>query len=190
MSLSERDPLDHNWMLIEQAAADALGWKRAVVDDVSAGLCSDYMGSQWSLARKAAMFGFQAAREEAYKEGAGEPAKGWLYHCPDTGTEWSDNHPIESGEVPDAKDVRPSTLDALHAELMAAWEVLAERPSPPDPQARIEALEGALKALEVTAKALRSPYASPWDHGKANGLMEAVEKIEAALNQGADHDRA
>lgn len=79
----------------------------------------------------------QAARSE----GQGAPSRGWLYHCPDTGTEWSDNHPLESGEVSDARDVRPATLDALHAELMAAWEVLAERISPPDPQARIEALE-------------------------------------------------
>lgn len=114
---------------------------------------TDFRSSHEDLARL-----LSAVREEAYKEGwndregdliagvnrimpeeasqgAGEPAKGWLYHCPDTGTEWSDNHPLESGEVSDAEDVRPATLDALHAELMAAWEVLAERISPPNPQA-------------------------------------------------------
>lgn len=117
------------------------------------------------------------------QEGAGEPAKGWLYHCPDTGTEWSDNHPIESGEVPDAKDVRPSTLDALHAELMAAWEVLAERPSPPDPQARIAALEGEVnKAIRILS-----------DHklGEPRRVLDARDVLiiaRAALNQRAGHD--
>lgn len=51
---------------------------------------------------------------------------GYLYHNPDTGREWAPSHPIESGEVPDAEDVCPATLKALHAELMQAWEMLAE----------------------------------------------------------------
>ena len=34
---------------------------------------------------------------------------GWIYHNDDTGLEWSDNHPIKSGEVPQAKNIRPCT---------------------------------------------------------------------------------
>lgn len=51
---------------------------------------------------------------------------GYLYHSPDTGIEWAPNHPVESGEVPDAEDVRPATIYELHSELMQAWELLQE----------------------------------------------------------------
>ncbi|MFT8945972.1 MAG: hypothetical protein ABF876_05245 [Acetobacter aceti] len=54
----------------------------------------------------------------------GEPgprAHGWLFHNPDTGTEWSENHPVESGEVPDATDIRPATVEAVREELLDAW---------------------------------------------------------------------
>ena len=34
---------------------------------------------------------------------------GWIYHNDDTGLEWSDDHPIKSGEVLDAKNIRPCT---------------------------------------------------------------------------------
>lgn len=51
---------------------------------------------------------------------------GWLYHCPDTGTEWSEQHPVESGEVPDAEDVRAATATAFLNELIPTWEALAE----------------------------------------------------------------
>lgn len=51
---------------------------------------------------------------------------GYLYFNPDTGIEWAPNHPIESGEVPDAQDVRPAGLKELHAEMEAAWHLLHE----------------------------------------------------------------
>lgn len=34
---------------------------------------------------------------------------GFVYHNPDVGTEYAPSHPVESGEVPDATDVRAST---------------------------------------------------------------------------------
>lgn len=37
-----------------------------------------------------------------------ERSSGWLYHS-DDGPEWSASHPVESGEVPDARDVREAT---------------------------------------------------------------------------------
>lgn len=51
---------------------------------------------------------------------------GWLYHNPDTGLEWSANHPIESGEVDDAEDVMPATAERLVGVLSEAWERVAE----------------------------------------------------------------
>jgi len=36
---------------------------------------------------------------------------GWSYWNPDAGQEWSDQHPIESGEVPDATDIEAMTLE-------------------------------------------------------------------------------
>ena len=50
-------------------------------------------------------------------------ARGWLYDNEDTGREWSENHPIESGEVPDATNVVPGTTDNLLKELLSAWEI-------------------------------------------------------------------
>ncbi len=44
-------------------------------------------------------------------KGAGaEPGAGWVYNSPDTGMEYSPEHPLESGEIPDATDVRRSTF--------------------------------------------------------------------------------
>lgn len=51
---------------------------------------------------------------------------GWLYDNEDAGPEYSENHPIESGEVPDAKNVRPATLKALRDDLLNAWKAWAE----------------------------------------------------------------
>jgi hypothetical protein len=56
----------------------------------------------------------------------GEVHYGYLYFNPDTGIEWAPQHPVESGEVHDAEDVRPATLAALHAEMIAAWKMLQE----------------------------------------------------------------
>jgi hypothetical protein len=58
--------------------------------------------------------------------GVGAQSEGWLYHNPDTGTEWSVSHPVESGEVDDAENIRPATLDAFREEMFAAWKMLEE----------------------------------------------------------------
>lgn len=39
----------------------------------------------------------------------GDGRHGWVFFNPDTGIEYATSHPIESGEVPDAEDVRPAT---------------------------------------------------------------------------------
>lgn len=46
---------------------------------------------------------------------------GYLYFNPDTGTEFSENHPIESGECNDAENIREATAEALRDELLDAW---------------------------------------------------------------------
>lgn len=52
--------------------------------------------------------------------------RGWLFFNPDTGTEWSEDHPHESGEVPDAENVRPATAAALQEQLIEAWQGISE----------------------------------------------------------------
>ena len=47
---------------------------------------------------------------------------GWLFFNPDAGLEFSENHPIESGEVPDAEKVREATSETLLVELLSAWK--------------------------------------------------------------------
>ena len=44
-------------------------------------------------------------------------ASGYAYFNEDTGMEWSRNHPIQSGEVPDATEIEPMTL----AEFRQRW---------------------------------------------------------------------
>lgn len=51
---------------------------------------------------------------------------GWLYLNQDTGIEFSEQHPVESGEVPDAQDIREATAERLLYELKQAWAGLNE----------------------------------------------------------------
>ncbi|WP_287461199.1 hypothetical protein [Sphingomonas sp.] len=55
----------------------------------------------------------------------GEPGTGWVYDNEDTGEEYSPNHPIESGETPDATNVRRSTAQEDH--LWSEMQRLNER---------------------------------------------------------------
>lgn len=55
-----------------------------------------------------------------------EHHKGYIYFQPDTGTEWSEDHPIEANGSEGVEDVKPATLDVLHAELISAWNALEE----------------------------------------------------------------
>jgi hypothetical protein len=45
---------------------------------------------------------------------------GWVYFNPDSGEEYSPNHPIDSGEYVDAEDVRPATAQEEH--LYGLWQ--------------------------------------------------------------------
>lgn len=98
---------------------------------------------------------FAAWESIAALSAAPAPAEGWLYFNEDVGTEWSEQHPIESGECPDATDIRPGTATNLLIEMRSAWAMLSEReeevdrlrngeqPAPalvPDPTAEGEAV--------------------------------------------------
>lgn len=47
-------------------------------------------------------------------------AYGWTY-LNDGKVEWSEQHPVESGEVLDATDIRAATAEVLHGLLVEAW---------------------------------------------------------------------
>ena len=57
---------------------------------------------------------------------SGEEAVGWLYDNEDTGREYSEDHPVDSGQVPDATNVVPATAENLLAEMKSAWKAWGE----------------------------------------------------------------
>ena len=71
---------------------------------------------------------------------------GWLFHNPDTGTELSINHPVESGECPDAANIRRTSVKELEVELRLACDqrdcAIGEIV---DLQYRVASLEAALR---------------------------------------------
>ncbi|MBS1101745.1 hypothetical protein JK202_01720 [Gluconobacter sp. Dm-62] len=51
---------------------------------------------------------------------------GYLFHNPDTGTEWNISHPVESGECEDATDIQHATFPRLISQMQEAWRALEE----------------------------------------------------------------
>ncbi|MBY3432861.1 hypothetical protein HFN89_01555 [Rhizobium laguerreae] len=51
---------------------------------------------------------------------------GWIYNNEDTGREFAEQHPVDSGEVTDATNVVAATAAALLAELAPAWEEIEQ----------------------------------------------------------------
>lgn len=92
-----------------------------------------------------------------------ETSLGWIFNNPDTGREYSKQHPVTSGECDDATHIVPATAANLLAELKLAWEIAEEE--------RVsEARKGAkwIKAAD-TIEALRAENAR---------LREALPPIE------------
>lgn len=83
----------------------------------------------------------QAKRE---RDGALAPVA-WLYHNEDTGIEISRQHPIDSGEVPDATDVAPLHNEAAYLAIIDAWE-------------NLDTTEQALAAARAEADRLREAH--------------------------------
>lgn len=91
-------------------------------------------GDDWNTAERFLLGAALAAPAQA--SAPTEPHLGWLYTNPDAGNEWSEQHPIESGECEDAADVFPATLENLKNELICAWQELnaaRDEASPPAP---------------------------------------------------------
>lgn len=87
--------------------------------------CICNRGTVATIADLSARLAASEARAEAAEK---ERSDGWLYLNPDTGVEWSKSHPVESGEVPDAENVREATATELQCELTFAWaEIVEER---------------------------------------------------------------
>lgn len=62
-------------------------------------------------------------RAKELREG---PSVGWLFDNEDVGREFSEDHPVESGEVPDATNIVPANAETLLAEMKGAWKLLEE----------------------------------------------------------------
>ena len=113
---------------------------------------------------------------------AGEDHFGYLFHNPDTGEEWSENHPVESGEVEDAENVRPATAKALHELLIEAWSELedarADLATPAQPAGAVP---------ESLREAIREYGKAEWSAGYATGRdgagpnAAAVDRLSLTL---------
>ncbi|EPX83868.1 hypothetical protein Salmuc_01643 [Salipiger mucosus DSM 16094] len=72
---------------------------------------------------------------------------GWIFRNPDTGTEISSNHPVESGECPDAEDVRPASARELRQEIEDTWEQGAEDQKVAESNGYSKGIQAACSAL-------------------------------------------
>lgn len=70
--------------------------------------------------KSAALAALEAANRRVDAAEA-ESNAGWLFLNPDTGIEFNVNHPVESGEVPDAKNITSATAPALLHLLTEEW---------------------------------------------------------------------
>lgn len=98
---------------------------------------------------------------------------GYVYHNPDTGVEWGEQHPIESGEVPDATDIQAADLAVLHSNLMLAWQENGILHTEKHADAE------AIGALRDDLDRLRSdrPFVTGWNEGFEHGVKEALRTL-------------
>jgi hypothetical protein len=109
--------------------------------------------------------------------------QGWVYFNPDAGEEYASNHPVHSGEVPEAEHIRRSTgqEDALHTAYQAAFEALTPIQAAADvvDAARKLACEFAWSA--VTADCEES---GAYLQGLVENLRAALARIERPVASG------
>lgn len=136
----------------------------------------DYAASRTELADHLVSTSSKLAAVEA------ERANGWLY-VSDDGPEWSENHPIESGEVPDARLVRPATTAALVQQLKdfsnAHNEALSsEARSAALRQAAEARVSGLVEALEEITQCAFVSHDGYWNTGK-NPILIARTALQS-----------
>ncbi|ADJ24796.1 hypothetical protein Hden_3001 [Hyphomicrobium denitrificans ATCC 51888] len=95
-------------------------------------------------------------RARAALKGAPQPANwpiGYLYLNPDTGTEFSENHPVESGECDDAENILEATAEALRDALLEAWREREEAETDSaKSNANVFGISNALREIEHLTK--------------------------------------
>lgn len=107
---------------------------------------------------------------------------GWLFFNPDTGIEYSDQHPIHSGECEDARNICPATAQNLLGELRNAWQAIADcrgevehHRARPEPSWATEELKDAL------VKAHSDARSAPLTWAPAADLIRAICKAPGLL---------
>ena len=117
-------------------------------------------------------------RGERIAQAAPAPHYGWIFLNPDTGIEWSEQHPVESGEAVDAENVRPATLAELKAQMVSAWSDLMDREASddraPDPS------DGLREAWIAGAQAVHAEWL------RANEAGESPPRGDPEFGEAAD----
>lgn len=130
---------------------------------------------------------------------------GWLYDNEDTGREFSEQHPVDSGEVPDATNIVPANAGNLLNELRTAWVDLADSRQVAASPVPADAGEPTIKALGASwnkehdalgrmiklldeepsigdaemADALEIARCA-WDHSKVSALVPATSQTKGS----------
>lgn len=116
------EPSENDYLPFAAAVSALLSELEAVKGDLAKCGRENCMGqdvdgvARW--VRKEALGRAEAALASLKEER--DEAIGWLY-ISDDGPEWSVDHPIDSGQVPDARMVRRATAEALLEQLKDAW---------------------------------------------------------------------
>lgn len=118
-----------------------------------------------------------SALEAANKRSAEleEPGVGWLFHNPDTGVEFSRQHPIKSGEVDDAEHVRPATAENILPLLLEAWADLRERDALKARADEAEPVRAELTTLKARVAELEAALAK-YKHDMCEGFCSEVPR--------------
>ena len=162
------------WVLVPEEATEAM-WQAGREAD-------EHPGDSYSAAWAAMIAA--APQPDSPAPRAEEPHEGWLYHNPDTGEEWSLNHPVESGEVEDAENIRPATAAILKDMLIQAWDDAEERRGENEEAAQeISRLRDALR--RATAPASPDSPAPVASGGEREALV--VQAIDAFQKRNGYH---
>lgn len=167
-------------LLAKAEAADTDTWYEAADLEaaLSFGMAEDpaFIAAMSPAKAKALLAALAAA--EADRDAAHH---GWLYFNEDAGLEWSLQHPVSSGECPDAESVRPATAEAAVAEMMSAWKALMEQDEHITAE-RDAARAEAARLGELVEAAYREAY--------RDGLNDGQQWLSPAPGEGAAWDRS
>lgn len=195
MALSEETPLDRVLAFVDYATQFAGG--------ISLGDRPEQNVTYADL--RALLDAARAEQKEDAEPVAVLDGKGWVYFGPDVGIEYAPEHPVDSGETPDATDVRRSTyfedwlvgenqkLDGKVRELAVAHPPRAEQPVmsreavarvvDPDVWKQVDGGEVSASALDVQLSLQKADailaLASP------GGEQEAVRGVDLDAIYGA-----